>query len=431
MNWASLKESLSLKQRFNREVLWNVGSLGVLGASGVAINYVIGRYRGESALGVFNQVYAIYIVLSQFAIVGVHSSVLMHVSYNQGDTEKCSHITSAAMLLGLMMSAVVCLAIYWARVWLDRLYSPDVVAGLVYVIPALLFFSLNKILMSVLNGLRNMRAYAVFNAMRFVFILATIIAVIALGLRAECLPVGFTVAEVLLFVGLMIYVNAALFALRMPQSLRAWLAEHLWYGARGALSGIISDLNTRVDVLMLGYFTTDKAVGIYTMAATLAEGFLQLPVILQRNLNPIIGKCFAERAPGRIEEAARRVRRIIHPAMAAVGLAAALAYPLLIRALLPGQEFGASWPVFCILAVSVVVQSGYIPVGGILFQGGRPGAQTWLMACSLGLNALLNIALIPMWGIVGAAVATAVAYVLQAVLLLVFAKRLFGVRLWR
>jgi O-antigen/teichoic acid export membrane protein len=431
MNWASLKESLSLKQRFNREVLWNVASVGVLGVSGVAINYVVGRYRGEAALGVFNQVYAIYIILSQFAIVGVHSSVLMHVSYNQGDARKCSNIASSAMVLGLAMSATICLLAVGLRHLLARWYSPEVIAGFLYVIPALLFFSMNKILMNVLNGLRNMRAYAVFNAMRFVLILATVIAVIAAGMRAECLPLGFTAAEVLLFVGLMVYVNGRLFALRLPDDLGKWLKEHWSYGLRGVFSGIISDLNTRLDVLMLGYFTTDKAVGIYTMAATLAEGFLQLPIILQRNLNPIIGKSFAEGDRKKIEEASHRVRRLLHPAMAATGLAAALVYPLLIRWFFPDQEFGASWPVFCILAASVVLQSGYIPIGGILFQGGRPGAQTWLMACSLGINAFLNIVLIPKFGIIGAAVATGLAYLSQAVLLLVFARRLFGVRLWR
>jgi O-antigen/teichoic acid export membrane protein len=310
-------------------------------------------------------------------------------------------------------------------------YSPEVIAGLVYVFPGLLFFSQNKILMSVLNGLRNMRAYAVFNSLRYIFILATIIVVMTLGRSAEWLPLAFTVAEVLLFIGLMIYVNAVLFVMRLPHGLRDWLREHLWYGMRGALSNIISDLNTRVDVLMLGYFMTDKDVGIYTMAATLAEGFLQLPYILQRNLNPIIGQSFAERNLSRIEDAARRVRQIFYPAMAAMGLAAALVYPLAIRLFFPHQDFGASWPVFCILAASVVIQSGYLPIGGILFQGGRPGAQTWLMVCSLGANVLLNLALIPMWGIIGAAVATAIAYLLQVVLLLVFAKRLFGVRLWR
>lgn len=431
MNWASLKQSLSLKQRFNREVLWNVASVSVLGTSGIIINFVIGRYRGEAALGVFNQVFAIYAILSQLAIAGVHASVLMHVSYNQNDAHKCSQITAAAMMLGFIMSSVVCLLAFGMRHLISGWYSPEVIAGLVYVIPALLFFSMNKILMNALNGLRNMRAYAVFSALRFILVLAGVVAVIALGWRTECLPAGFTAAEVLLFIGLMVYLNARLFVLRMPRELRGWLAEHLSYGLRGALSGIISDLNARVDVLMLGCFTTDKAVGIYVMAATLAEGFLQLPVILQRNLNPIIGKSFAERDMRKIEEASRRVRRLLHPAMAAMGLAAALVYPLLIRWFFPGQDFGASWPVFCILATSVVLQSGYVPIGGILFQGGRPGAQTWLMLGSVLSNVVLNAALIPPLGIIGAAAATAVAYIIQAVLLVILARRLFGVRLWR
>jgi len=432
MDWTTLKHTLSPKQRFNRDVLWNVASLVVLGVSGIALYIIIGKYRGAAALGVFNQVYAIYIVLSQLAVGGVHASVLKHVSHNQGNAEKCSHITSTALLLALLLSGLVCLAAYFGKAWAGRfLDSPGVAAGMTYAIPGLLFFSLNKILLNVLNGARNMRAFAVFNALRFILILITLIVIIAAGMSADCLPLGFTVAEVFLFVGLMVYVNAHLFVLRVPAALRDWLAEHLSFGYRGMLNGLVSDLNSRVDVLMLGYFCADEHVGVYTMAATVAEGFFLLPVALQRNLNPIIGKYFAEGDIAKIQDVARRMRRITHAGMAMLGLAAALAFPLLIGLFFPDRSFSGSWPVFCILAVGIVIYSGYALMDGILSQGGRPGAHTLLMFCTVTGNAVLNAALIPSLGIIGAATATACAYVLQAALLLTFTKRIFGIRLWR
>ncbi|MCG8408114.1 MAG: oligosaccharide flippase family protein [Phycisphaerales bacterium] len=432
MDWNSLKQSLSPRQRFNRDVLWNLGSLAILGVAGIVLNFVIGKYLGESALGVFNQVYAIYIVLSQLAVGGVHTSVLKHVSYHQDNPQKCSHIMTTALLLAFLLSCAVCgIAYLGSDLTGNFLDSPGVTTGLRLALPGLLFFSLNKILLNTLNGARNMRAFAVFSALRFILILLTIIALIVLRKPAEILPLAFSVAEVLLFAGLLTYVTTRLFALRLPGSIRGWLGEHFSFGVRGVLSGIVSDLNTRVDVLMLGFFLNDDRVGVYSMAAILAEGFFMLPVVIQRNVNPILGKCFAEEDTDRIQIVARKIRRLLHPGMALIGLGACLAYPLLMRLAFPGKDFVASWPAFCILMAGVVVLSGYAPMGGILFQGGRPGMQTVLMVLVVLGNAAMNAVLIPIFQINGSAAATGCAYVLQAILILVFARRLFGVKLWR
>jgi O-antigen/teichoic acid export membrane protein len=153
MDWNSLKQTLSPKKRFNRDALWNLGSLAVLGVSGIVLNIVIGYYRGAAGLGIFNEIYAIYIVLSQLAVGGVHASVLKHVSHHQDDRLHCSHITTSALLLGLVLSAAVCVLAYLGRdvasLFPDH---PEDVAGLVLAIPGLLFFSLNKILLNALTG---------------------------------------------------------------------------------------------------------------------------------------------------------------------------------------------------------------------------------------------------------------------------------------
>ena len=45
---------------------------------------------------------------------------------------------------------------------------------------------------------------------------------------------------------------------------------------------------------MLGYFMSDTIVGIYSFASTFAEGFAQLSTVIRQNVDPIVGKCFAE-----------------------------------------------------------------------------------------------------------------------------------------
>lgn len=432
MDWAELKQSFSLRQRFNRDVIWNVASLGILGVAGIAWNIVIGKFEGAAALGVFSKVYACYIFLSQIAVGGVHASVLKDISYNQDDPRKCADITLAGLMITLVLSSLVCLTAYVLRDLAGVvLKNPEVATGLAYAVPGLFFFSLNKILLNVLNGARHMRAFAIFSALRFIFMLAAIVVIVFLDVPSAMLPLSFTISEVLLIVGLIIYVHTRMFPLRIGGDYQSYLRPHISFGARGVLSGVLSDLNTQVDVLMLARFTSDAQVGIYVMASKLAEGFMQLPALLQRNVNPIIGRCFAEGDRTKIEDAARKIRRIVHPGMTIIGLTVAAAFPLIVNFLFPNKSFEGSWPVFCILAVGIVFNAGYAPMGGIFLQGGRPGVQTLLMGCTILSNVLLNLVLIGPMGINGAALATTIAYSLQAVMLLALAKRLFGLTLWR
>src|SRR5690349_7530199 len=60
--------------QFRVEVIWNLASFVILGLSGVLINILIGYAYDASALGVFNQVFAVYIFFSQLAVGGIHLS---------------------------------------------------------------------------------------------------------------------------------------------------------------------------------------------------------------------------------------------------------------------------------------------------------------------------------------------------------------------
>lgn len=430
MNIAEIKTALSLRQRFNVDVLWNVASLAVLGVSGIVINTVIAAYEGPDALGVFNQVFAIYIMLAQISVGGLHFAVLRHVSHNQGDPERCADISVAALLLALLAAGAVCLPAYALRGLAGRLLdSPDVASGVALIVPGLLFFSLNKILLNILNGVRAMRAFAVFQALRFILILGAIAIILGMDRPSVYLAFSLSAAEVVLFALLLAYINIRIFVLRPTSRMPAWFSEHISFGLRGFFSGLLSEMNTRVDVLMLGYFLGDALVGVYSYAAILAEGFAQLPVVIRRNVDPIIGRCFAEHDFEKLRDATLKVKKITYLVMVAVSAAAVAAYPVVLPLFVKDAEFSASWGVFAILMGGILLNSGYRPFLGILLQGGRPGMYTILIAVAVGSNIVLNAALIPLLGLSGAATATAAAYVLEAVLLVRLTQRCFGLRL--
>lgn len=389
-------------------------------------------FKGPQALGIFNQVFAFYVIVSQIAVGGLQFSVLKHCSYEQDNLPECAVIASSALMLVAFVGIVICVMLFALRDVIGRiLESPPVALGLTFAIPGLLFYSLNKVLLMVLNGLRNMRAVAVFQALRYVLILLGVVVIMLLGYAGSHLSLSLTISEVILFVTLMLYINIMLFRIRFSLSseIRSWFRRHISFGSRGFLSGVLIEMNTRVDVLMLGYFMSDAIVGIYSFASTFAEGFAQLSIVIRKNVDPIVGKCFAEDNREKIREIARKVRRTFYPIMTIIGCALVVAFPILIWLIASNGEYWQSWGVFAILVSGIVLASGYRPFMGILMQGGRPGAYTMLIVGSVIGNVILNACLIPVLGIYGAAVATACIYVLEAVALVVIVRYLFEIRL--
>lgn len=415
--------------KFRVDVLWNIASLGVLGVSGIVLNVLIASTVGAEALGIFNQVFAVYIFLSQLSVGGVHLSVMKHVSHHPRDRETCAAITVSALLLCTLLATLFALLTWLTSNWFGQLFdSPGVAVGLVLVSPGLVFFALNKVLLNGINGASAMRAYAVFQALRFVLILLGVATVIAFDFPGTYLAASLSVAELILFPCLALFTHRWLWPLWPTWTRRHWLRAHFSFGARGLLSGALNEINTRVDILMLGYFTSDAAVGIYSVAAIMAEGFSQLSIVLRRNVDPILGECFASGNLRRIEAEARKLRRWFWPTMWTLGGLAALLYPVAMG-LLAGGDFSSSNHLFAILMLGVVLNASYRPFLGILLQAGHPGRHTLLVALLVLVNIVGNGFMIPLWGVTGAALATASVLVLEAVLIRAGAWRFCHVRI--
>lgn len=69
-----------------------------------------------------------------------------------------------------------------------------------------------------------------------------------------------------------------------------------------------------------------------------------------------------------------------------------------------------------------------MPFDQLLLQSGLPGRRSVMMASYVGINVILNILLIPQYGLAGAAAATAMALVAAALLLLAASWMWLGYR---
>ncbi len=418
------------RKKFSVDFIWNVASLGILSVSGIIINTFIATYAGAEALGLFNQVFSFYIMLSQLSAFGIHLSVLKHVSYNYNDQALVTEIMSSAITLCAFISFVFAFITYVSRGFAGALMSsPDVAFGVGLVAFGFMGFALNKILLFVLNGLSHMRAYAVFQALRYIFIMVGVFIVMGMSLPSKYFAMSLTFAETLLFIVLGGYVFVRVVPFKPASVSTKWCREHITFGARALMSGIFQIATLRIDVLTLGYFLSDKVVGIYSYAAIIAEGIGQLSNVARRNVDPVLGEHFSKRNISQIRESTNKIKYKFFPFMIIVCMASVPLYVLGINILFKDIAFKQSVWVFVILIAGVALNALYRPFSGILLQGGRPGAYSFLTGLLFVINLIGNILLIPVLGVYGAALSTAFVLVLEGVLICIFAKKVLGIKL--
>jgi O-antigen/teichoic acid export membrane protein len=415
--------------KFSTDLMWSAGAFGLGALFGVLVNVAIVRGHDAAALGVFNLVYAIYILLSQLAVGGVHLAVQAFVPREIAAGRRPDAQVTASFLLSTLTSVLV-IAIAWTFRDLPGRWFDSAAVGEAFplVLPGLLFFSWNKVLLSYHNGARRMKLFAMMQLLRFVFMFCTVGCLVLTDAPVSRLPIALFWSE------------AALFVVVLPITLRSWspfhrdglsaaLGENWRFGNRALAGNFLLDVNTRVDVFLLGLFTNETAVGLYSFAATIVEGVLQLPVLFRNNINPVISRAWHSGGPDLLTKVIDRNRRAFFRLLAPLILASILLFPVALWVLGMNEEPMKVWAIYAILAMGIALTSGYQAFQMLFGQVGRPGTQTLFIAGFFLANALLNLLFIPLLGVYGSALGTALAYVTMVLLLRYMALRQLHVRI--
>lgn len=416
-------------RKLSNDILWTLGSFAVLAVSGVVINVAVAGFRDAAALGVFNLAYAVYIVVSQLAVLGVHYSVLRAAAQYERDISERSAMLWAALGLSLVLGVVFGVATFAGSGCFAELFdSEESGRAIGYAGLGLCFFSANKVLIAYINGLRHMRAFAVLQAVRYLVVMSWVLSVAASDLPFEVAGLAFIAAEVTTTVAALMYiVRAGAVSAGWPVAgVRSWLRRHVEFGLRSAPSGTFLEVNTRVDALVIGVFLSDREVGIYTFAATLVDGLYHVLAMVRVNINPLLVAAWRDQSWDEPRRLLSKARRLLLPATVVLAGVALLGYYMLAEHVLkPGELMEGIGPLV-VLLLGLTLIAPFVPFDNLLLVTGHPGFQTLQHLTVVLVNLALNLALVPLVGMVGAAIGTAASYLVGTGVLLVLAHRMIG-----
>lgn len=412
---------------------WNLVSLAFLALAGIFLNIAIGRWYSPAALGTFNVVFAIYIFLSQLAAFGLQFSALQAVStLDTGNPARLRSVVQGGLLACLAIAVLVTLCAFLGTPLLARLFPavPDFASAWLLAVPGLIPFALNKFLLGVVNGLQHMRAFALLQAGRFLFILVSLGALTMLHAPAHALPAILALGEFMLFC-----VSASYVARIVPMrgSWRNATSEsmrHLRFGIRILPAGLVGELNTRVDVLMLGALVNDRTAGVYSIAALIYEAALQAVVVVRNNISPQLARSMAAGDKQGILRFSRILGLGITAIMIVGATTAYVLYPHLAGLLFGDQDFAAARHPLFWLMLALPFAAAPLCYSLILSQANQPTLQSVAMMLSLAVNVSANAVLIPRFGMEGAAIAMGLSAITMGLAVVIITRRALGIRLF-
>ncbi len=204
-------------------------------------------------------------------------------------------------------------------------------------------------------------------------------------------------------------------------SIVTYLTKAIWYGFRSFLANMVAFLQTRIDTFMLNYLINPVAAVIYFTAAHIAEKLWIFPNVMSVVLLPRLAS-LEKKEPSRGVLIAQSYRYVIVIVSLLSMVLSVVAVPLI--DLLFGDDYASASLVVIVLLPGIILGSGNKILANSIASSGRPEINLYTSLFVLIVNIAMNSLLIPILGVLGAALSTSIAYILNAILRIWIACRL-------
>jgi O-antigen/teichoic acid export membrane protein len=225
-------------------------------------------------------------------------------------------------------------------------------------------------------------------------------------------------------------VNLRFLPLRFTRFGARHLASLAPFALWSFLISLVAVVSANADTILIGYYLTDREVALYRTPFQLAALAVLSTMPLRASLGPRIAGWTKARALGEVADAlARAWTFALLLAVPVVVGGILLAEPLLY--FLYGADFAASAPALVLLLVAELVSVGSLLEGMALSAVGRPRGAFIAAGAAAAALVLGDLALIPIFGVSGAAMALLASMAIASILARLLLRRTVRVRLER
>lgn len=212
------------------------------------------------------------------------------------------------------------------------------------------------------------------------------------------------------------------------REVRAAGTRFLAFGMKSLASNVLTFLNYRADLMLVNLFLMPVAAGVYVVALQISEKLWLLSQAVATVALPRMARVQEDaRASNAMTVRACQWTTVLTLAAACVTAGAA---PWIVPLLFGGVYSDAAAPLIWMMPGIVALAGGRILANAIT-AAGKPHWNAVTAVLTLVVNVVLNVLLIPVMGLRGAALATTVAYLCDTGVKSLMYATLSGDRWWR
>jgi O-antigen/teichoic acid export membrane protein len=201
------------------------------------------------------------------------------------------------------------------------------------------------------------------------------------------------------------------------------MGEHLMLALPMIVTSLVTTLNGRLDTIMLSWYQGNDVVGIYGTAVKISIGLEFVISAIKTIAMPKIAELFHGGRRAELEDTLAYSAKLIFWTTAPLMLVLVIFAKTIMGFV--GPEFVAGAGVLRIMAVAHFISASSGMVGAFLNMTGGQAAFSKIVLVAVGLNFVLNLMLLPAWGMWGAAWASSISLGVWNVAAAVHIKRKF------
>lgn len=383
---------------------------------GFVITILLGRHLGAGDLGLYRMVCTIYGIAMLIGGLGIPVAMIKYVAEYRKDKNKSDEVASSGVITSLLLGIGFSILFYFSSGIFERIFNMQGLSGLLKILaPVFPFALVGGSFLGLLNGLREMKKYAMATIIQSVLMLVVSVVLIYWGFGIAGAVIGIVLSSA----------GSCLFLVRVSKGYFEFTLEGyiqttkkmFSFGWKIIAVNWVNQINYDADTILLGYFLTAADVGYYGVAIGLSRFFWLVPSAIQTITYPVTSEYWANTNHRALQTMIDKSMKYTACILLPIGLGIGF-FANDIVTLIFGKSFIYVVFPLRILIIGTVIY-GIIKAVGSFFTGiGRPDLSLKIDSAGAIVNLVLNISLIPLFGISGAAFAAVASFVVMAILLI-------------
>jgi O-antigen/teichoic acid export membrane protein len=390
---------------------------------------ILARSLGDVDYGRYSLALAVATVVASFAILGLDSAIVRFgaIFRGRGDTDGLAGAIRFAVGVPIAISfglgiGMLLLSETIAFDWIGQPSVAPLLRVTSVLVPALV---VNQLIASTLQGLGRVEYGTLAEQfLQPIVRFAVIGVVIVIGLTAELAVVASTVAALAATALLLVFLRRTAPGALRARGTRAEPGRMLRYSLPVYFSNVVTTLGGNLQMLLLGAMSTIASVGVFSVASNvnLIGTIFQAAVV--GSSMPLYARLHDQGDRAAVRDLYAATSRWTFTLNLPFFLAMLLA-PTAILGIF-GREFESGGAALVILAGANLINAGTGTSGAVLDMTGFSWVKLINASLSVGLALVLNLLLIPQFGLIGAAWALFASLSTVNLLRLVEVKLLIG-----